>query len=374
MGNLDKNKPYFLEKTANVAIQNIVQNNNVLIRSLPGMGLYTLVESISSSLEENPTTYTISIYPYEGFATDYKDIDRIVIEKFKNKSKKELPNLYSVAKLVEYLKDQNINLIIILHKIHQFKQPSIYMNYFDSLKRGSFSKICILVSAEITVSKKIANNELKLSAKDILFPGFIENGEYMIRKLAMERKVSIANPKDIVNLVGGHLGLMKALIAFSTNSSGKAVSSNLNLDTLLDDIDIKRRLTEIFMALKAASINFSSGSSELEDLGLYYKGKPFELFSHYFMSSFNLDPVAKLLTKTEQKIFKVLKDNLGSYVELEQILYSLGETSYYESSDWALYKHINNLNKKIKKVNYVIVNKRGGGYLLQHEFDAKSVN
>src|SRR3989344_7739214 len=160
----------------------------------------------------------------------------------------------------------------------------------------------------------------------------------------------------------GHAGLTKALIAYYGTYKRMDIP-----EVLLKDHEVLRRLSEVFISLKNMRINLDNLKNEkpdpaLEDLGLSFNNKYGKLFTEYYLSrelkeySFYKD-----LTSTESDIFRILKDSENVYTNFDQLAYVLGGSNFDKYSDWVLYKHINNINKKIKNSGLFIENKRSNG-------------
>jgi len=91
-------------------------------------------------------------------------------------------------------------------------------------------------------------------------------------------------------------------------------------------------------------------------------GKLGRLYESYIKKFINADTnVVENLTSTEEEIFRFLR-NQPDYVSVDAILNHLEKTKFDTQSVWALYKHVNNLKKKLEKENIFIESKRNKGY------------
>ncbi len=348
-------------------LQNLAAGNNVLVSALPGMGLYTFIKAITSEYCTSQKAHVITIYPHETYTLTSKDYDFILFEKFLLENTFEHKTVYKFTQLLSRLNSADKKLLIVCHKIHDFRKLPTFLTYLNSLSRANDS-ITLLLSVNHGFYVKNMDSYIKPSTKCYTFAGFIETFDTVFEKLLTQFSLpsTVKKQKDtLFNYAFGHAGLIKSMLEIY-----KYTGSLPSYEGLLINQEIVRRLAEIFRDLANANIPFSIDSTNkqrgaLTELGLYYDGKYPKLLTDYYLTKeYKLKTVFEILTTSEKAIFRILNDTTKKYLSLDELAFLLGEKKYESVSDWGLYKHINNMNAKLKPLGLEIKNKRGQGYYL----------
>jgi len=367
------------DETTNNILGDLNLTQNVLVRSLPGMGLNTLVKNIAQTFFATPKNYVVNIYPHESQFKNFREIERLVLEKFAIENGVGERNVYSLPSLVNFLQKNNHILLIVLHKLNAYVQTKKYIDFFDSLYRSSNGSIKLLISADYAFFSQIKKEELAISTNDYVFEGFIKNFEAMFNRMVEQYDVArsvIKEREKVFALTLGNVGLVKSILI-----SYKKHKKLLPVDELIKDPEISRRASEVFQSLNISNLNLSDlgekkardhktndlkeRDSRYDKAGLFHKGKFAELLVGYYLKKeLPKDNVYKALTQTEGDIYRILSDSVEEYVTLDQLAFLLKGSNFDTLSDWSMYKHINNINKKLARFGIEIENKRARGYRL----------
>jgi hypothetical protein len=362
---------YLFEDILKFMLQEIVgcltNHQNTLVRSLPGMGLNTLITHIADHLRSLPNSYVINIYPHESDYQNYSDLEKLILAKLGIENHSIDNHYKSSSSLVTSLLQTDCRLFVVLNKIQQFQHLQIYLDYFDSLYRSANRHIILLVTADYDVLETFKKIHLLTYFKDYIFPGFISEFNILTTLLESQQEISLTKTQNrkIFLLSLGHTGLIKSLIQ-QTKINPDLLD---NPSQLLSVPDINRRLSEVFQSLINAKVDVSQlfspqGIAQQQLLGLNYRQQTGQLFYEYYQKCYSFpDVILASLTRTESKIYQTLKDNPGRFItkdELINIISPYNETK----SDWSLYKHLNNLHKKLLPYRLQIINKKKLGYSL----------
>ena len=344
-------------------LEEINRGENIAIYSLPGMGLNTLiVELVRTYLELSPKNYIVNIYPHESHLINYGEIESLILEKFKYENISRTNKLFSIGSVMAELKANGSKFLIVLHKLNEHKNGNQILEYLKSLQIGYKDNLSILTSLQYMSIIERKENDLFFNYK--VFQGFEDNElELLISRIAKQFNAKFTTSgKTIYQLTAGHTGLVKAIVK-------QGSSNGYKLKELLESEDITKRLREVLQTLKENGVDLSelekTNSKTLYSYGLKISPGVGELFTKFYSLKY-LDDVSlyKELTNTESAILDILKNSPNDYFSVDNILNELSSTKFDTQSNWALYKHINNLKKKLKIKGVGIESKRGKGYKL----------
>ena len=349
-------------------LSELKMKKNVFLSAIPGMGLNTFTKDVKEEYIKLHNAYSIDIYSHETIFAENLSVDRLILEKFKIQNNYEAKNINTTNELINYILLSKKPVLITLHKINMFQNTSRIISYLTSMRESSQKFIVVL--ADGSISQNDVTKELFYSTTFYMhyYKGVIEGFGNLVDNLSQRYGLGILDPKiktEIYNKCLGHTGLIISVIdSFSEKGS---LQSNYEL---LKKFDIKKRLGEIFDSLalfKDSLNNFGQKGSDpiLEELGITVNFKTGTLLSDYYDSVYKLKETKyNDLTEMEYKIFQLLENRNNTYLSIEEILSYVGKDKFYESSDWAIYKHVNNLKKKLNKYGMDVKSKRGVGYRL----------
>ncbi len=355
-----------LTKQGEQVVSDLKMGQNILIYGIIGMGINTIVKEVVKKYVNDTKNYVINLYPHESYFKDYNDIEKLLLDKITLENILSESNIYSMQSFIKSLEMNNKSLLVVINKLDDHINSKKYLLYLESLYKASNQRIILLISAHTSLFSKFKREELLVGTSDYIFRGFLEEFDILFERMVTQRNISkeIYGYKDkMFDYTLGHTGLLK-FVLLNCLRNKKLLSPK----ELLEDGEILRRSSLVFQALSNLDISMSSDiftkkTSTLEKYGLYYKGKYGLLFKEYLLSNeLQKQDVFKLLTKLEEDIFRILSDNSDKYMSLDQLAFSLEGVNLGNISDWALYKHINNINKKLAQLSIYIENKRGYGY------------
>ncbi len=330
-----------LGKKGQEIIDRITINENVLVGGIPGIGTHTLLRNLTEILRNNGYI-VITLFPNEINSIENKDVSKIILSKTDTKEKK-------------------LSVVIVIHKIDQVDRNEEWFKHIDSIRKGTFNKVVLLASCHLPYFKQ---NNIILGFNRILFDGFIYEFDELINSMCTYfeiENVGSAIKDRIFKYALGHTGLIKnILLNYKINKMLPHVDQLIKQDN-----DSKRRLAEIFQQLDTDRFDTSEYIPYLTQLGLYFEGKhallPYEYYKTYIAKEKKL---VEELTLTEKQILDLLKSNGNKYINVDYIMEQIYTKDTDDITNWTLYKHINNLNKKLLFYGLRIKNKRGLGYKL----------
>ena len=326
-----------------------------LLTSLPGMGLDTMTKELENELKMSGKK-VVFVYPHESTATNFRQIESMLLTKLK------LDN--QIDEFVSSIKEIK-KFHIVLNKLQHFRDPILYLDYVDSLLRYSDLKVTLLITADVAFAAKIESHRLVLKGRVVTFRGYVDDGLKMIDVLARQMGVetSVQQKLQILSLVGGHLGLMKSLLLII--KSGQEIG---DLKVLLGDSQVSARLSNIFDSLQQTYGKVETvmeNETRLQSLGLANNGQTGELYLEYWKSSCEDVDITISLTPTEKKIYRLLESREGKFCQIDEIINLLFANRSEEITNWSIYKHLNNLGRKMKPQGILVEGHRGRGYLLK---------
>ena len=344
-------------------LEYLQNGQNLVISSLPGMGLHTLFQEISLELHHQ-SVLTLDFYPHEGVYEGFSDIEKLLLDKLKISNNGD-EFIHNSGELYQKLSQQKQKLVIILNKIHHYKNSITYLDYFGSLARYSNGLIQTLISIDYGDLPKYQSHFWFISSHLELFPGYIADFDRIASQTSSQLKVvlnSIQN-QQIFSLCLGHPGLVKSIIEYYILHNRLP-----DLDSALQDDHISQRLNKIFTSLSTHNHDLTSVFSNnilLQFLGLSGQGQPSNLYTYYYHQRyFNNISIINSLTSSENKVFQLLNSQAGRYFSLDEISQSLSVDFSDIKSDWVIYKHLHNLKKKLLSFNLEVISHRSRGYCL----------
>ena len=337
--------------------------HNVVIGCLPGMGLNTLVKQTITRLSD---CYVINLYPHESYSSDYSSLEKLLFEKIRLETNIDSRNVYSLSSSLNYIKEKARTLVIVVNTLDAFMHQSLHASYLNSLCRFAPCRVTVLVSCTYAHFIKIQNKTLSLSLQPYLHRGYISDFDELFERMVCQYEIGTSVfdcKKEIFDYTLGHVGLLKSTL-LSFKDLGKLPSTR----ELLSIPEVLRRISEVFACLNDVAIPLNllvsnSQDERLEEIGLAHNGQVAKLFLDYYLTlEVENSALFEELTNTESAVFRILRDSGKEYVSLDRLAYLLGGQNYEAVSDWMLYKHLNNLSKKLVKYNVVLENRRGHGY------------
>ncbi|QQS38443.1 winged helix-turn-helix domain-containing protein [Candidatus Woesebacteria bacterium] len=178
---------------------------------------------------------------------------------------------------------------------------------------------------------------------------------------------------NIVELSGGHIGLVKSLYLLLVDNA----SYNLSIDNLLKEPSIIYRIDSFFDDFTNAEKKLLSDNKYSEILKLLHaineNNKTISpLIDEYIRNTSNTNSKEKKLfssfTKKEAKVFAIFENNLNTIMtrhEIADVIWGLKVDEKY--TDWALDQIIYRLRNKLKEnaSSYKLLTKKGRGFVLQ---------
>lgn len=345
-------------------LQLLEKKQNVFIGGIPGIGLNTLVRNVVEEFTLSKNKYVITLHPHESYINDYNTIEKYLFEKLKLENQLRNQRIYSLNTFISSLQNKG-SLLIVLNKFESWENQKTIMAYLNSFYKAHPTVVTILISSKLSKYISFRETHSSLFFKQVLFSGFKHSYNIFFKELCTQHNLNNdlqKHKEQLIHCSAYHLGLLKAIICAHGDSANL-----LSEAELIKDYDVKRRIREILFELQNAKISLESikhnkPNEKYKELGLVYKDKLATIIHSYYQQyETDQQDMFETLTNTEGAIFRILKDSTD-YIELDEIAYTLGGTSYEEISNWMLYKHISNLNKKLKNYNLGIKNKRGKGY------------
>jgi len=298
-------------------LEEIKIGENVVITSIPGAGLNTYFSVIRAKIAEDNNLNLIEIFPYEEFDS---------IEHYLSNKSNGTKNIITIRRL-EYHPD-----------------PKLLLKSVDRFQVNQKGKYQILITANsdtVHANKKYAQRLFRNIYEFKRFEGV--DYSLLVKNLTKQMKVDLPNAisQEIETLTNGHTGLTKALIKHYKNEH--------TLENLLDNTDITQRLDEI-----------SSAHNTLEISTPHCK-----LHKAYENQFTGQESAVNEFTATELHIYTEIIKAKNYYVTIDQIIDTLPEEKREQTSNWGIYKHISNMNKKLVNDGKLIRSKKGRGYYLE---------
>lgn len=333
---------------------------NVLLLALSGMGLNNITQKISKGLRIPNKSIVIDIYPHDSAFEKYSHLENLVLSKFRLEYLLDEPT--SLDQLFNCLNKNSLKLTVILHKVQQYVNLPTYVDYVDSLYRRS-SQVSILVTATFNQTIKVVQQHpLLIGCQKHIFPGFVGDFNKVIRELetAYGWQIKSEDKSRIYRLCLGHVGLIKSLMQLAAKNELPSTDK-----AILNHPIIKDRLVNLFESLRCVDVNLKNifkSQRRQEEMGLRDKTNTGLLFEEYYKSYLDQESFLSQLTTTERSIFQYLLSRPLEYSTVDQIINFISPSGFDTKSNWSLYKHINNLNKKIQPIGYKLLSHRGAGY------------
>lgn len=326
-------------------LKTIDLKENIIIRGIPGIGLTTLSRNISNKYKKR----AIVINPHEST----QEPNSLILNKL-NISNNLITHLNTIDK----------PLIIILNKFNDFKSPSKWQTYLQEIRKTSFYKVVLVFTVQI---KKADSTHINIPCKEVVFSGFNDDYKTLFTNICNYYSVKSTdfNIKNCYLYTLGHAGLTKSLIYNAISNASN------NYNSFIKYSDTQTRLNNIYKTLLWLKLVTPNGfkvekKQECFNYGVLGKSGYMKFLSLYIESikDKTLSNIStSSMTVTELKILKILQST-KEFQDVNKILSNFSKEDQQKLTDWTIYKHINNLNKKIKKQGFVIKNKRGIGYKL----------
>lgn len=334
-------------------INHLTNKENVLVGGLSGMGTTTLARNISIKLKEQGHL-VVSLFPFESEATSLSSMTSLIEQKL------GIPNLDAT---LTQLRLQNKALIVVFNKIDQFNNIELWHKYIDNLRKSSFYTVAAFETAHL---KYYLAPEVTTETQRILFDGFISDTQTLVKNLCNHfniKKFSVKDCKRVFDYALGHAGLTKALIYYYHNTQELPTP-----DQVLANPDLSSRLSKLFEELDSVKIDLTgfgqpNEKKSFEELGLVHNGLYAQLPVHFFNNRVLTQiQLAHLLTSVELELHNILSTNSPDYTQINDLIETVNKKDFSAFSDWTVYKHLNNLNKKLKPTGKKVENKRSFGY------------
>lgn len=342
----------FLGKQEIEIVDKIKLNENFIISALPGMGQHTLVRGICETLSTS-NFICLNFYPEINKIKDLYEAKIVLDAEASSQCGKNID---------EIMTETNKKVLVVLNKVANTPDFELWVKFVESLRKKYFYKITMLATSHFEDSD---NLQVPIGTHKIIFKGYKEKHFEHVKSLASYYEVDVSDDqvKQIFNLTLGHAGLNKACV-YSIKENKKLEKC----DKLLKSEDINNRLSRVFDSLDKAKIDIADfglvdSIDKFTNVGLCFNKKYGTLFVEYFKKSYiNKNQVEQLLSITEANIYKIIEDGGTEHSSVEQIIEKLdGEE---DLTDWTIYKHINNINKKLAAINIKIKNTRNKGYII----------
>lgn len=331
----------------------LLLNENVLISGISNVGVSTMSKGVIEKLEEN-NILTISLFSYELTSKNITEIETFIVNRIKSSYSVEIDTFN------DFFTKTNYKLVIIIDRIDSFDNSEVLINFLSQLRTKSFYKVTFFASVSLSFFNKAHINYS--GYHKIIFKGFREKYNELLNSFINYYDIPKINAKDketIEQYTCKHTGLTKSVLLSIKNNNKLLPISQI----FKNNDDLVNRCESIINDLKDSNINtdeITNGISDLENLGLAENGKICSILLFY-LGLKNTD--MSTLTNTEEEIYNFLdKINYKKVDEIAEMLNSNHKD--FETTDWTVYKHINNINKKLKENNIKIVNRRGKGYKL----------
>lgn len=350
--------------TIKEVIDHIKSSSNLVLTSVPGMGLNTLTRFIIYELSKHRIYRIINIYPHESLFNKHESLNNLFLSKYLIDNPKYSKGRVNIQTLISNLSLDEINLVIFFNKIEQFSNVKKYISYVNSIKSQSPKNISVIITSTANITESIESFDSPPTT--LIFPGFINDYPSMISSIFNDREIKA--DVEVINKVFDttyyHLGLTVSIAEIY-----KKTGSIPKLDNLLQDATVRIRLSRIHNFLLSLNYNIQDiidGNVNLNEYGLTKNNILMPILYRYLQNQLDKFPkkFTDKLTDTELRIFSYLESNMNTFSTLDSILQNLDSKNAEELTNWTIYKHINNLNKKLHVQGYKILNKRGRGYKL----------
>lgn len=178
--------------------------------------------------------------------------------------------------------------------------------------------------------------------------------------------------KNIYELSGGHVGLVKSIYLYQKENPDKTV----RLDDAVKTPRVNFRITNIVENLESEFVeNMLRISSKYDTLyktlSIKKGGKFFSpIFEDYMRDRYDQSPdrLDLSLSSSESKLVRFLQKNQNALSDRDQIAKVIWENDWENQySDWAIDQAVSRLRRKLKKANseYEIITKKGRGFILR---------
>ncbi len=339
--------------TQELKIANLLDlNENILLSGINSIGISTVTRAILEVMSEK-NKLTLHLFSFEIENLGDKEIEQYFIYKLKS--------LYGIDldTIDDLFTKTNFKLIVAVDKVDSFKNKDILLKFLEEVRSKSFYKITLLISCSFEFYVK--NNIQYGGFHKFLFKGFIEKYRELILSFSDYYnipKLNINEIKKIKSYSGGHTGLTKSiLINYKNNNKLLSLQEILN-----NNEDINNRCNLILKDLEYAKITtediaHNKSLPKLTELGLAFDMKISEVLEYFCKNKLNQN--INSFTKTEQKIYDFLEG--APYRSINEIVDLINKEDI-EITNWTVYKHINNINKKLSLSNIKIKSSRKNGY------------
>lgn len=349
----------FLGDSEKKVIKLLQNYENILISGISGIGLSTFVRAILEKLT-NKNTICIHLFGYE--------IENLLTanELYNYLTKVVKTSMgFDVSTFDDIFLSTNLNVVIAVDELDKLNNKDILTQLLNQLRQKFFYRLTVIYS----VSLKYFNSDITLKGfHRLIFKGFVEKNDVLIESFCTYyniKKLNNQQIKKVFNLAYNHTGLIKAvMIYYKINNKIPTVKLLFK-----DNYDIKDRCKKILNDFTLDGIQIESYKTAnqvnpyLEKVGLSINNKICPIFK-YYLDNYELKNIKSSLTKTEEQIYNYL--NKTEYKSIDELVDFLNENkNNFEITNWTVYKHINNLNKKLKVKNEKIVNIRNKGYKIQ---------
>jgi len=325
-----------------------------VVYSLPGGGISYFSKQINFLLSKQ--------FPYIKTINLSLELENNKVEVL-NKELSKLSKIKNIDEinLDEYLRKNKI--IIILNEVDSPKYKKFY-KYLNALRNINKDNLTILTVGYYTLFK-YSNKYLK-NACDVFHPlkrlnNFDLEGVKRIIKINNSHygwNIPLSLTKKILFLSGGHPALVK-YISNEVDTKGEKILNFKN--KLVKSQPINFRLSEITKLITKLTIEEQFQIGILNNNGTLFS----DLLVEYLKTNEieGLDKLFPDLTKLDRKILTLFVRNSEKVINKDQLSIILEQTadSY---SEWAIYKAVARVRKKIKD-KYNIKTLKGRGWIME---------
>jgi biotin operon repressor len=346
-------------------VTDLKRQNNVIVSSLSGMGLNTFIKEVVLDMKSS-TYFVVNFYSYESDKTTFSQIENLLINKLRIDYDYEFTD---VNDLVKEMRKSEKCLLVVLNKLDMYVNYQVFVKYFESLSKHSNKHVCLLISSGLFFLQNSTVENFERSINKYVFTGYKDDFSKLATKVLRQlgcSKLSNSQEKHLYGFTLGHVGLTVAVLKQYANKR-----SFPSIDEIMQNDAVLKRLIQVEKGLADISLNLfdlvnDNDMQKLEIYGLSDGNSISQIVLDYVkMQATTTQTLLDSLTKTEMFILQIIKTSKERYISIDTILNLLGESKYEKNSDWSIYKHINNINKKLKESGYLIINKRGVGYTLK---------
>lgn len=370
-----KNWDFFTNKISKKLI-----TESILISGLPLSGLNTYHNHLLKLYKTEPKELLVNIDILKN-TQSINSLSNMIKSKISNINHNYELDIY-ILDLIDNLISDGYSILFFLNNFHNIRTNREIQNLLfsiraiDSLKirflitsdiscltsPQDYEKVSTLISANVYILPTLTKNEIQLSLSNY--------------KKLYGWEVDPKYSKQILHFSGGVCGLVKYIAKEIHENNLKEISNS----KLLEYPSIKLKIEGIYNTLEENDLIVNK-KLNLEESKLLKKLGVVDLNNNLRIKLLNPylserpdrngdfhKHIKKTLSSREIKLFEYLRKSDNKVRSKDEIADQIWEEKVDSKySQWAVYKAIANLKKKIEKFGYKIKNYRGRGYSLTKE-------